>query len=411
MRYGLIGEKLGHSHSARLHALLGDADYELHPLPPEALDAFLETRAFEGVNVTIPYKRAVMAYCAQLSDTARAIGSVNTLIRRADGTLYGDNTDAFGFAKLAEEAGIDFAGRKALVLGSGGTSLTACYVIREAGGTPVVISRSGDNDYAHLEAHADAAIIVNATPAGMYPRVDDTLLDLTHFPALRGVVDVVYNPLRTRLMQQAEALGIPCTGGLGMLVWQAVRARELFDGHPVDELGIREAAATLRRTVSNLVLVGMPGSGKTTVARRCARQLSLPLVDVDAEIERHAGKPIEQLFAQEGEAVFRTWEAEVIAQVGACGGQVIATGGGAVLREDNRRHLRMNGVVGRLERPLENLSTQGRPLSKGLEALRRMAGERDALYAACADVTVPNTGTLEACVQQVLEGYDEILHH
>lgn len=411
MRYGLIGEKLGHSHSPRLHALLGDSEYSLMPIPREALDAFLTKRDFNGLNVTIPYKRDVIPYCAALGETAKRIGSVNTLVKRADGTLFGDNTDAFGFAKMAEEAGINFKGKKTIVLGSGGTSLTACYVINEAGGEPVVVSRGGENDYCHLDRHTNAAIVVNATPVGMYPNVDASPVDLRLFQKLEGVLDVVYNPLRTRLLQQAEALGIPCAGGLTMLVWQAVRAREMFDGKPVPMEIANTAEITLRREVSNLVIIGMPGSGKTVVGTRCAKALGRTLIDTDVEIVKRAGKAVPQIFGEDGEAAFRALEAEVIAEYGKKCGFVLSTGGGAILREENRQNLRMNSVVVRMMRPLEQLTMEGRPLSKGLEQLRHMEKERAPYYRECADYTVMNDHAIADCVQKVLEGYDEALRN
>lgn len=409
MRYGLIGETLKHSHSPRLHAMLGDPEYALMPLPREALDALLTERAFDGLNVTIPYKRDVLAWCAELGETAKRIGSVNTLVKRADGSLYGDNTDAFGFARMAERAGIRFASRKTLVLGSGGTSLTACDVITQAGGQAIVISRHGKNHYEGLEQHADAEVIVNATPVGMYPHVEGAPVDLRDFPRLAGVLDVVYNPLRTRLLQQAEELNIPHAGGLSMLVWQAVRARELFDGHPVAEATALAAEITLRREVSHLVLIGMPGSGKTVIGRRCAQALERPFVDTDAEIVRRAGKSIPEIFAEEGEAAFRALEAQIIAELGKTSGSVISTGGGAVLHPENRRNLRMNGVVVQLARPVEKLRTDGRPLSKGPEELRRMERDRAPFYLQAADRTVQNNRTVAECVRKVLEEYDEAL--
>ncbi|HNW86172.1 MAG TPA: shikimate kinase [Candidatus Limiplasma sp.] len=409
MRYGLIGEKLGHSHSPRLHALLGDESYALMPVARDALDGLLKNGDFLGLNVTIPYKRAVIPYCAELGETARQIGSVNTLVRRADGSLFGDNTDAFGFAKMAESAGIDFAGKKALVLGSGGTSLTACYVIRKAGGEAVVISREGENNYACLDRHSDADVLVNATPVGMYPQVEQSPVNLERFARLSGVLDVVYNPLRTRLLLQAEALGIPRAGGLTMLVWQAVRARELFEPEHIPPGRVQYALSTLRREISNLVLIGMPGCGKTTVGQRCASALGWPLIDTDTEIENRAGKAIPQIFADDGEPAFRALESQVIAELGRGCAKVISTGGGAILSPENRHNLKMNGVVIRLMRPLEKLTTGGRPLSKDLETLRRMETNREPHYAACADRTVRNDGTLDLCVQKVLEGFDEAL--
>ncbi|MCE5342945.1 MAG: AAA family ATPase [Eubacteriales bacterium] len=409
MRYGLIGETLGHSYSARLHALLGDESYILRPVARQELDAFLTVRAFDGLNVTIPYKQAVIPYCDVLGDTARAVGSVNTLLMRRDGTLFGDNTDAYGFAQMAAAAGIHFAGKKVLVLGSGGTGLTACHVIREAGGEPVVVSRRGENDYEHLEKHSNATILVNATPVGMYPNVSASPVDLARLPNLEGVLDVIYNPLRTRLLQQAEQLSLLHAGGLTMLVWQAARARALFDGRELPAETVRAAEASLRREAGNLVLVGMPGSGKTVVGQRCAKKLGMTFVDTDTQIVRRAGKPIPRIFAEDGEAAFRALEKAVIAEYGAMGGLVIATGGGAVLNAENRANLRMNGVVVWLITPLDRLQTKGRPLSTGMEALRRMDKERTPLYRAAADYTVENNRALIDCVQNVLEGYDEAL--
>jgi len=296
-----------------------------------------------------------------------------------------------------------------LVLGSGGTSLTACHVIREAGGEAVVVSREGENNYSHLDQHTDATVIVNATPVGMYPNVEQSPVDLSGFPRLEGVLDVVYNPLRTRFLLQAASLGIPHAGGLTMLVWQAVRARELFDGKPVMSATAQNALFTLRREVSNLVLVGMPGSGKTTVGRRCAAALGRTLIDTDTEIEKRAGKTIPQIFLDDGEAAFRAQEAEIIAELGRGCGKVISTGGGAVLNATNRQNLKMNGVVVRIMRPLEQLTTNGRPLSKDLATLRRMEEERAPLYDACADLSVMNDCAMNDCVRKVLEGFDEAL--
>lgn len=410
-QYGLIGERLSHSYSKRLHELLGEYSYELFPLARPELDTFLREATFDGLNVTIPYKQAVIPYCAELSETAARMGSVNTLLRRADGTLYGDNTDAFGFGEMARHAGIDFAGQKALVLGSGGTSLTACAVIKGAGGTPVVISRNGENHYENLHLHADATIVVNTTPVGMYPGTDGCPVDLRRIPRLSGVLDVVYNPLRTRLLQQAEQLHIPHAGGLYMLVMQAARACELFTGKKVPGERVQNALSALRKSATNLVVVGMPGCGKTTMGERLAALLALPLCDVDSQVEQESGTSIPALFAAEGEAGFRAREAAIIERCGREGGRVLVTGGGAVLTERNRQNLRMNGFVVHITRPLEQLPIEGRPLSKDREALEAMWRQRSALYTACADVTIANEGTPEACVQAMKEAYDEALCH
>ena len=408
-QFGLIGEKLGHSHSKTLHGFLADYSYELWPMPREALDKFMREAAFDGINVTIPYKQAVIPYLAEMGDTARMVGSVNTIVKRADGSLYGDNTDVYGMRVMAHRAGMQFSGQKTLILGSGGTSLTAQAVVRADGGEAVVISRNGENNYENLEKHADAVYLINTTPVGMYPNTDASPVDLTRLPNLKGVLDVIYNPLRTRLLQQAEALGIPHEGGLCMLVYQAVRACELFTGQAVTAQRAQQAEKALRMSVTNLVLTGMPGCGKSTLGRMLAEALGMPLVDLDAEIEKTAQMTIPDIFAKEGEDGFREREAEEVRRFSCRGGQILVTGGGAIKRAENREHLRMNGHVVQITRDLKLLPMNGRPLSQSLEALEKMWQERKPLYAACADRICANDTTLEKCVQLIREGFDEAL--
>ncbi len=410
MEYGLIGEKLGHSYSAILHGLLADYDYQLCPMPPEDVDAFMQRRSFQGINVTIPYKKTVIPHLAEMGETARRIGSVNTVVKRADGTLFGDNTDAYGFSKMAESIGADFADKKVLVLGSGGTCLTACDVVRQAGGMPVVISRSGETTYADLPKHADAAYLINTTPVGMYPNVHAAAVDLTQFTQLEGVLDVIYNPLRTQLLQQAQALGIPCTGGLRMLVYQAVRACELFTGQPVAAERAQAAEKQLRAQSMNLVLVGMPGCGKSTIGEELAQLSGREAVDTDALIAAEAGMSIPDIFEKEGEAGFRAREKAVIQREALIGGRILITGGGAIKDEQNRAALRMNGYVAQITRPLELLATGGRPLSAGgLETVRKLMEERAPLYAACSDAVFANETIPAQCAKAIWEGFDEAL--
>lgn len=410
MQYGLIGEKLGHSYSAILHSLLADYDYRLCPMPPEAVDGFMKQADFQGINVTIPYKKTVIPYLAEIRETARRIGSVNTVVKRPDGTLFGDNTDAYGFAKMAESIGADFAACKVLVLGSGGTSLTACDVVRQAGGTPVVVSRSGEVTYADLPRHADADYLINTTPVGMYPNVHAAAVDLKQFPALKGVLDVIYNPLRTQLMQQAQQLGIPCVSGLRMLVYQAVRACELFTGQPVLPEKAQAAEKALRAQSMNLVLVGMPGCGKTTIGQELAALTGREAVDTDALIVQEAGMSIPEIFAKEGEAGFRAREKAIVQREALIGGRILVTGGGAIKDAENRAALRMNGYVTHLTRPLTQLATGGRPLSAGgLEAVEKLWQERAPLYAACADAAFTNETTPAQCANAIREGFDEAL--
>lgn len=408
-RFGLIGERLSHSYSKMLHELLADYSYDLWPMPPERLDGFMKSGGFDGMNVTIPYKQRVIPYLSEMGETALHIGSVNTIVKRPDGTLFGDNTDAYGMREMARRAGIVFRGQKTLILGSGGTSLTARAVVEADGGRAVVISRGGSNTYDTLEKHADAAYLINTTPVGMYPNTGAAAVDLTRLPGLRGVMDVIYNPLRTRLLQQAQALGIPCEGGLCMLVYQAVRACELFTGAPVALEKAQAAEKALRRQVMNLVLVGMPGSGKSTLGSLLAKRLKLPLCDLDKEIEKEAGMSIPDIFAREGEDGFRRREAELTARYGREGGRILVTGGGVVKNPLNRENLRLNGLVVHIMRDVDALPMNGRPLSTGRERLKAMWQERAPLYAACADVAVSNNQQPDACARAIEEAYNEAL--
>lgn len=402
-KYGLLGAKLGHSFSPRIHALLGDTPYDLYEKTPEELEAFLLQGDLTGMNVTIPYKKTVMPYCAELTDIAARIGSVNTLVRREDGSLLGDNTDYYGFDCLLRQAGIDPAGKKALVLGSGGASLTVQMVLRDRGAAQVVvISRSGEDNYGNLEKHADAQIIVNATPVGMYPKTECAPVDLKAFPACEAVADLIYNPARTALLQQAEELGMACAGGLVMLVAQAIRSAERFLGREFPTETLEQVLLTLQKETENIILIGMPGCGKTSLGRALAEKLGKPFVDADQEIIRQAGKSIPNIFATEGERGFRKRETAVLQELGRRSGLVIATGGGCVTRPENKFLLRQNGKLIWVRRPVSVLPTQGRPLSQkgNLEEMERV---RMPMYADFADHIVDNTETHEATLQKMLE--------
>lgn len=409
--FGLIGENLSHSHSQTLHGLLADYQYHLWSIPPQGLDAFFRQASFDGLNVTIPYKQAVIPYLDKVGETAQRIGSVNTIVRQADGTLFGDNTDAYGMFAMSKRAGIDFSGKKTLVLGSGGTSLTACDVVHQSGGEALVISRHGESCYDTIEQHADADYLINTTPVGMYPNVDEQPIDLKRLPCLKGVLDVVYNPLRTRLLMQAQQLGIPCEGGLSMLVGQAVRACELFTGEIVSPDRAIQAGRALRKSVTNLVLIGMPGCGKTTIGRLLSERLQMMLVDIDTEIEQSAALSISEIFALEGEEGFRKREAACIQRFARKGGQVLVTGGGAITSEMNRIEICRNGFVVHITRCLDALCMEERPLSKNREAVRRLWFERKDLYDECADCSVSNDGKQERCAQKVEEAFREALCH
>lgn len=402
----LIGNPLGHSWSVPIHRHLADYDYRLRPILPDKLDGFLRTRGFAGLNVTIPYKQAVIPYCDALTDTAAKIGAVNTVYFEGN-RMIGHNTDYAGFAYLAARAGINFAGKQVYVLGSGGTSLTARTVARDAGARAVtVVSRSGDFRYDDLYAAAGEFILINTTPVGMYPHVDASPVDLDRLPGCIGVLDVIYNPRATMLVQAARARGIPAAGGLAMLVAQAAYAAEKFLGRSLPANSIERTLSAITRDCANIVLIGMPGSGKSTVGAELARLTGRTLVDTDALVEAKAGKSIPAIFAEEGEAAFRDLEHTVVAEVGRERGLIIACGGGVILREDNRRALRENGRIYCLRRPLEWLARTGRPLSSSLEKLRELETVRGPIYAATTDLVVDNTATVQEAARTILADFD-----
>ena len=393
--FGLLGRKLGHSWSVPIHTALGCQGYRLIELEPDELEGFLRQPNIGGLNVTIPYKRDVLPFCDVIDPMARAIGSVNTLTRRDDGKLYAFNTDAAGFRWMAERAGISFAGKKAVILGSGGASLTAQGCAKAMGSREVVvISRSGENNYANLDRHADADIVVNTTPVGMYPNTGVSPVDLTAFPKCSGVLDVVYNPRRTALMLQAESLGIPCSDGLPMLVAQAKAAEEHFFEKTIPDSENERILALLRRECTNIVLIGMPGCGKTTVGQALAALTGREAIDIDARIVEKAGCSIPEIFAAEGEAAFRALEREVTTEVGKLSGKIILTGGGVVKDRRNYVPLHQNGRIYQLVRDLNTLPTDGRPLSQGTD-LSAMWTERAPLYAAFRDAAMDNNGTVK----------------
>lgn len=403
LKCGLLGERLNYSYSPAIHARLGDYAYRLFEVKREELDAFLREAPFDGLNVTIPYKKAVVPYCGELSAAARALGSVNTLVRRPDGTLYGDNTDAFGFETLLRTARLDPAGKKTLVLGSGGASVTVCHVLRTLGAASVtVISRTGEDNYENLSRHADAELIVNTTPVGTYPGNGASPVNLRRFPKLGGAADLIYNPARTAFLLQAEELGVACAGGLTMLVAQALRSSEEFQGRTIDTEVIPVIQRELERSMRNIVLIGMPGCGKTTVAAALSARLGRPAADADARIEALAGKSIPAIFAEDGEDAFRAWETKALAELGKESGLILATGGGCVTRGENYPLLHQNGVIFWLRRDLDRLARDGRPLSQGAD-LSAMYAAREGLYRRFADHVIDNNGPAEKTAAAIWE--------
>ena len=401
MKCGLLGRKLGHSYSPQIHGLLGDYSYALFEKEPEELASFLKDGDFTGINVTIPYKKDVIPYLDGLSPAARKIGSVNTIVRRADGSLFGHNSDYFGFVSLVEHSGINVEGKKVLVLGSGGTSSMVVTALKDLGAVPIVISRSGENNYGNLHLHADASVIVNATPVGMYPNTGVSPIDLSRFPKLEGVLDVIYNPAKTKLLLDAEALGLPHENGLWMLVAQAKEASEYFTGKKLPDELIGKIHHILSHQMKNIVLIGMPGCGKSTIGSLLAQKLERKFVDADEEIIHLAGKPIPDIFAQDGEEVFRQWETTALENLGRQSGLVIATGGGCVTRKRNYPALHQNGNIVWLERDLCLLPTDGRPLSQA-NRLEEMYTVRKPQYESFMDIRVENAGSPEQTVQEIL---------
>ena len=407
MQCGLLGRKLGHSYSPQIHNLLGDYSYILFEKEPEELKNFLKNGEFSGLNVTIPYKKEVIPYLSELSPTAQKMGCVNTVLRRSDGTLYGHNTDYFGFTSLVRHAGLSVAGKKVLVLGSGGASNTAVAALKDLGANPVVISRSGENNYGNLHLHRDAAAIVNATPVGMYPNTGVSPIDLGLFPHLEGVLDVIYNPARTQLLLDAEKLGIPRENGLWMLVAQAKEAAEVFTGGKISDEVIEKIYRRLSHQMKNIVLIGMPGCGKSTIGTLLAEKLGRTLADADEKIISLAGKSIPDIFAQDGEPTFRDWETKALTELGKQSGLVIATGGGCVTQKRNYPLLHQNGYLVWLERDCRVLPTDGRPLSQAND-LGKMYAARKPLYEAFADIRVENTCTPEEAAQKILDALEEL---
>ncbi len=405
--FGLIGETLKHSWSVPIHHALGCSSYRLYELKPDELEPFLSENEIGGLNVTIPYKKAVIPLCAAVDPYAEAIGSVNTLVPDGSGGLTGYNTDALGLSYIAKRSGISFRDAKAVILGSGGTSLTAQAVAKAEGAREiVVVSRNGAHNYANLSEQHDADILINTTPVGMFPHNGECLISLKMFRQLRGVLDVIYNPLRTALLMQAEDLGIPCSCGLPMLVAQAVRAEEKFFGKAIDDSEIERIAGDLSRDMRNIVLIGMPGSGKTTIGRMLAEQTGRELIDTDAEIVKTAGCSIPELFRDKGEPFFRDLESGQVREAGKQTGKIIMTGGGVVTRAENYAPLHQNGRIYQLDRDLSKLPIDGRPVSQKTPA-EELYRQRKPLYEAFRDVLIDNNNDPEETVNRIRSDFYE----
>ena len=405
--YGLVGEALSHSRSPEIHEELSGKKYALIEVPRDEIDAFFEKRDFVGINVTIPYKQTVIPHLDMIDSVASEIGAVNTVVNRG-GKLTGYNTDHEGMSAAIVRAGIELSGKKVLILGTGGTSRTAEYVAKRGGAKEIVkVSRSArDGAVTYADAydlHADADVIINTTPCGMYPDTDASPIDITRFPSLTGVFDAIYNPLKTKLITDAETAGIPCSGGLYMLVYQAVRSSEYFNGKKYPDGTAEDVYARLYKKLENVVLIGMPSSGKTTVGRIVAQSLGREFFDTDDMISNSEGMKIPDIFKEYGEEYFREAEAKAVREVSSRQSRVIATGGGAVLKEENVEKLRQNGKLYFLDRPLgELIATPDRPLSSDRAALEERWRERYGIYRSVCDMIIDSSGSAEDAAREII---------
>ncbi|MBR4287111.1 MAG: shikimate dehydrogenase [Clostridia bacterium] len=412
MEYGCIGEHLKHSFSKEIHNALADYSYKILEIERENLKDFFIKKDFKAINVTIPYKQEIIPYLDEISLEAKRINAVNTVVNR-DGKLYGYNTDFYGLKALIERENVSLKGKKVLVLGSGGTSNTAVAVAEFLGAKAVVkVSRNPKDGYVTYEdvykKYTDFEIIINTTPCGMFPNIGSSAVDLKQFTSLEGVFDAVYNPLKSKLICDAKALGVTATGGLYMLVSQAAYAVEKFIDKPVDNEKVEEIFRNLYKDKMNIVLVGMPGSGKSTVGRALAQRLSKSFVDSDDLIVESQGKPITEIFSEVGEKGFREIEKKEIFSVSSRNNHVIATGGGAILNKENTDILKENGRIYFINRPLECLvATSDRPLSSNADALKKRYDERYSLYIECADVVIDGSGTVEEVAERIEADFNE----
>ncbi|MGI6174106.1 MAG: shikimate kinase [Christensenellales bacterium] len=411
-QYGLLGEVLAHSHSPQIHRMLGEYAYSLYEMAASDIPSFLKCGAWDGLNVTIPYKKAVFPYMDEVGPDAALTGCVNTVVRR-NGKLYGDNTDVYGFAETVRRFAIPAAGEDVLVLGSGGASAAVCAALKSFGCKPIVVSRRGEITYQTLSPFRYTKYIVNTTPLGMYPNNGEAAVDLEDFPHCRGVIDLIYNPLRTKLLLQAEEKGIPTANGLYMLVAQAKRSAELFTGRAIADEEIGRIYETLSQSLRNIVLIGMPGCGKSTLAKEIGQKTGRKVLDSDEEIYKKHGMTPSEMILQKGEAAFRDAECAVLKDIGKLSGCVIATGGGVVTRRENYASLRQNGAIVWLRRNVENLPIDNRPLSQK-KTPAALYAEREPLYREFADISVDMDGAdRDMQIENLLRGgiEDESARH
>lgn len=403
--FGLLGRKLSHSISPEIHEQLCNYEYLLFEKEPQELDEFFEERNFSGLNVTIPYKKDVIKYCDELSPAAEKIGSVNTITIKKDGTLFGDNSDYFGFSYMIKKSGVEIKGKNCLILGTGGASLTVKSVLEDLEAKSVIcVSRSGEINYKNVyECCSSAQIIVNATPVGMYPNNGEKIIDISRFKNLCGVFDLIYNPSLTPILYDAKKLNIPYAGGLNMLVAQAHMSAEEFISDKIPAEKIESTVKKIEKARRNIIFIGMPGSGKSTMASLLAKELGREVFDTDTMIEKECKMTIPEIFSNYGESCFRDKETRSVGEAGKKSGVIIATGGGAVLRRENRYLLKQNGIVVLLKKDAALLARDGRPLSKSLDEVKRIEAERKPVYESFADISVEVDIDPEVTKNKILE--------
>lgn len=407
MKCGLLGERLGHSYSPLIHGELANYSYSLFEIEKDSLASFMTSDSLDAFNVTIPYKQAVIPYLDEISEKAARIGAVNTVVRQSNGKLVGHNTDYFGFEYMLSLLGVNVSGKKALILGRGGAALTVRAVLEDKGASDIVMLGSADNTPENIKKHGDAEIIVNATPVGMYPKNGVSPVELSEFSQCSAVLDLIFNPARTALLIEAEQLGIPSINGLSMLVAQAAKAFEFFTGDTYDKGAIEHIIAKIEKSTSNIILVGMPSCGKSSIGKIISNNLGRQFVDADDEFEKMHGITPAMCIESFGESHFRMRETETLAELGKLCGAVIATGGGAVTREENYSHLHQNGDIFFIERELSLLTSDGRPLSKAT-AREQMYEIRLPMYLKFADATIQNDTTAEDAADRVIAEFEKI---
>ena len=402
--FGLLGRKLSHSISPEIHNLLCDYEYVLFEREPDELDEFFEKQEFSGLNVTIPYKKDVIKYCTELSETAQKIGSVNTITVRPDGTLYGDNSDYFGFSYMVEQSGVQIKDKTVLILGTGGASLTVKAVVEDMGAKEIIsVSRTGAVNYDNVYDYQNADVIINTTPVGMYPHNGERVIDLSRFPALSGCLDLIYNPSLTPFLYDAKNLGVPYANGLTMLVAQAHMSAEKFIDSHIPEEKIEQIVTQLASVRKNIVLIGMPGCGKSTVSALLGQVLKREVVDTDSLVVEKEKRSIPEIFASDGEEYFRACETKAVSDCTKKSTLIIATGGGAVLREENRYFIKQNSFVVWLKRDFNRLAMEGRPLSKSIDDIKKIEQVRTPVYASLADAEIEVDDDPQVTLSKILE--------